>query len=157
MPLVSVLLFKNLVDFNDSLDDKNGNVSQLRKLDLMGAFNDYAKSVFPASNTADTAKMAGVAAFQGDSENVSMSFAQAWSNALGTYTLILATGMIPQQYLPTFMPQGPAILPGLISVQSVQDKISQVQILANAIDAWMHTGISTLTIPPSTVVPTPWM
>ena len=157
MPLVSILLFKNLVDFNDSLDDKNGNISQIRKLDLMSAFSDYAKSVFPSSNMADAAKMAGVGAFQGDNENVAKSFAQAWSNALGAYTPVLAAGMVPQQYLPTFMPQGPAILPGLISVQSVQDKISQVQIIANAIDAWMHTGISTLTIPPSTVVPTPWM
>jgi len=157
MPLISAVLLKNLIDFDDTLNNTNGNSNMMRKMDLMEAFNKYAKPIFPISNTADAAKMAGIAAFQGDDPNVPYSFTRAWGTALGAYTPILAAGMIPQMYLPTLIPQSGTVIPGLMSVQSVQDKVSQVQILSQVIDAWMHTGISTLTIPPTVSVPTPWM
>lgn len=157
MPLIQAKLLSNLINFDDSLTPEEGSVSAIRKLKLMQAFNDYAQSVFPTSVTPPAAMMTGYGAFTGDDPQVPYSFAQAWGTALGAYTPVLSSGMAPAMYLPTFIPQAATIIPGLMSVKSVKDKVSQVQILSQVIDAWMHTGINTLTIPPTTVVPTPWV
>lgn len=157
MPLIQPLLLSNLLSHVDNLNEVNSKSNTLRNLEFLNKFSSYASTVFPTSSMAEMAKLTALSAFTGDINSVPKSYSIALATALGAYTPVLAAGMAPMMFLPSLIPMTPAILPGLMKLKSVEDKISQLQILATNIDVWMHTGISMLTIPPAPPVPTPWI
>jgi hypothetical protein len=143
------------------MNNVNSRSPILRKLDLIDKINNYASLVFPISSTSQLAKLSALGAFNGDSPDVPKSYNIALGNALGAYTPILAAGMLPVPpgvYVPLVIPQSFSIIPQLITLVSVTDNISQIQLMSTMIDSWFHTGISLYNIvtPPSSV-PTPWI
>lgn len=146
MPLNKTVLVSDLNDLFSSPPTTFAGCAQL----WASAVGRYATAIIPVSVTVDVAVVTLqsqlTTIFLASNENTT---ATNMENAFRQFAILVGIGMGPR-----YTATAPAGLVGFSSLFATPEESigSAVSKVSNAIDAWMRTGVSTLTFPPATVV-----